>query len=80
MNRSVKALLTILGTVSIIGLIISYIVYSKRNSFTIIGGSDGPTSIFIAGKIGNSEIGYIILGLFLIVLVICSILLFKNKK
>lgn len=80
MKRSLKALLTILGALSIIGVIWS-LNYSNRNSVSIIGGADGPTSIFVAAKIGNSATVYIVPGLlFIIALIICSILIYKNKK
>ena len=38
----------------------------KKSSVTIIGGADGTTSIFIAGKIGNSTVIYIVTGLCII--------------
>ena len=81
MKRSLKALMIILGALGIIGVIWSCISYSNRNSVSIIGGADGPTSIFLAAKIVNSATVYIVPGLlFIIALIICSILFFKNKK
>ncbi|WP_342755948.1 hypothetical protein [Kineothrix sedimenti] len=81
MKRKLIALLTILGALSTIRVIWSCISYSNRNSVSIIGGADGPTSIFLAAKIGNSATIYIVPGLlFIIALIIFSISFFKNKK
>lgn len=46
-------------------LLIGWGVNLKMNNsvaISIIGGADGPTSVFIAGKIGDGMIGGIILG------------------
>ena len=52
--------------VAVIGfLLIGWGVNLKMNNsvaISIIGGADGPTSVFIAGKIGDGMIGGIILG------------------
>lgn len=45
---------------------------------SVIGGADGPTSIFIAGKVGGgSSVGMIAVG---VLLVMAGILLFKWKR
>lgn len=47
-------------------------------SFTVIGGADGPTSIFLAGKIGDGfTIGIIV---FIVLIVILAIYLFRRRK
>ena len=50
---------TIFGVLSI--LKIMDILFSSETSIAMIGGSDGPTQIFVAGKIENDFIGIIIL-------------------
>ena len=49
---------------------------------SIIGGADGPTSIFLAGKLGSSA-SFIVLGvvgLMIIVAVIGGIILLSRKR
>lgn len=48
------------------------------NGISIIGGADGPTSIFIVGKFGGNFWAYsIIIGI--IVLIVAGVILFKHK-
>ena len=73
-------------TLSVIGIIMAAISLvfkvndqkSVAKSVSVIGGADGPTSIFVAGKIGGTPaiIG-IIVG---IVLLAIGILIFARKK
>ena len=51
----------------------------KAVAFSIIGGADGPTSIFLAGNLGaDLSIEMIVTGVILVAIMI--ILLRKNKK
>lgn len=73
----------ITSTVGIIGVIMTIcgIVGKEKKaaSISIIGGADGPTSIFLAGKVGNEfSIGLIIIGIALIVVAVLTFL--KMKK
>lgn len=44
----------------------------------IIGGADGPTAVFVAGKLGDeASIGIVIIG---IVLIAVGVLVYKWKK
>lgn len=54
-------------------------VFAKEATSILIGGADGPTSIFIAGKVGNGfGLGTIFLG---IILVVAGVVIFiKSKK
>lgn len=58
------------------------IFQSENAALSIIGGSDGPTSIFIAGKISSPlfpcSSGVIFLSLF--VFLLCTVMLFRIKK
>jgi len=71
----------------IVGLISVLILYfgitaklNEQKAIAIIGGADGPTSIFIAGKIGyGSIISMILIGVIVIVgLIIIIKLPFRN--
>lgn len=72
----------ILGTLSVSGIALCLNNrYWKNQSITIIGGADGPTSIFIAGKSDPAMLIYLITGL----LILTTIIFFylgrhKNKK
>ena len=73
-------------TLSVIGIIMAAISLvfkvneqiSVTKSVSVIGGADGPTSIFVAGKIGGTPaITGIIVG---IVLLAIGIFIFASKK
>lgn len=74
-----KKKLPIIGIV--LGVIIAVIgiamKYKQAYSISIIGGADGPTSIFLAGKLGGDfSLAFIIVG----AVVIAASLLIKQKK
>ena len=75
-----KTMAIILG---VIGLVlagfIAVLKWKKQMSVSIIGGADGPTSIFLAGKIGNDfSVAGIVVGILL--LVIAGLLMLRKKK
>ena len=51
---------------------------SVPSGATIIGGADGPTTVFLAGRVGAPVFGAIIAGILLVVIGI--VLLVKNTK
>lgn len=68
--------------VSVIGVIIAIAGIIQKNkisaSISIIGGADGPTSIFLAGKVGSAPtITGIVIG---IILLIVGVILVMRKK
>lgn len=68
--------------VSVIGVIIAIAGIIQRNrssaSISIIGGADGPTSIFLVGKVGSAPaITGIVIG---IILLIVGVILVMRKK
>ena len=73
----------ILSVIGIITAVISLIFkvrghMSVAKSVSIIGGADGPTSIFIAGKIGDTSI---LIGIIAgIVLLIVGIFIYARKN
>lgn len=75
-----KTMAIILG---VIGLVLAgfsaVLKWKKQMSVSIIGGADGPTSIFLAGKVGNdfSVVGIVVGILFI---VIAGFLMLRKKK
>ncbi|MFI3171503.1 MAG: sodium ion-translocating decarboxylase subunit beta [Eubacteriales bacterium] len=66
----------IIGLITILSLLVGC-ASEKATSIAIIGGADGPTSVFVAGKVrGYGTIGVIII----IVLVIVTIIYFIKKR
>ncbi len=70
------------GIITVIGLALAVtgiVTKAKGATSIVIGGADGPTSVFIAGKVGNGfGQGTIFAGL---ILVIAGVVIFvKSKK
>lgn len=65
--------------IAIVGIILNIIQKNKISaSISIIGGVDGPTSIFLAGKVGSMPvITGIVIG---IILLIIGVILAMRKK
>ncbi|MEI3228554.1 MAG: oxaloacetate decarboxylase [Lachnospiraceae bacterium] len=75
-----KTMAIILG---VIGLVLAgfsaVLKWKKQMSVSIIGGADGPTSIFLAGKVGNDfSVAGIVVGILFIV--IAGFLMLRKKK
>ena len=75
-----KTMAIILG---VIGLVLAgfsaVLKWKKQMSVSIIGGADGPTSIFLAGKVGNDfSVAGIVVGIMIIIMV--GFLMLRNKK
>ncbi|MBR4983024.1 MAG: oxaloacetate decarboxylase [Lachnospiraceae bacterium] len=78
MKKVVGGIITIIGIVMAAWGIHVY-VFAKEATSILIGGADGPTSVFIAGKVGNGfGLGTIFVG---IILVVAGVVIFiKSKK
>ena len=65
-----KILGIVLSVIGIVTVIVTVILKLKRQmSISIIGGADGPTSVFVAGKVGNtSAVAGVIVGILLLVI------------
>lgn len=73
-------LLCLFGILSACTLVSGIYMKTKTvRSVSIIGGADGPTSIFIAGRVGDGFTS-LILGIGLCCLIGAVVLLFRNKK
>lgn len=70
------------GIVGIIGafLLLKGVIFKlthKASAIAIIGGADGPTSVFIAGKCGShAAVSLIVLG---ILLLLAAVWIFRKK-
>ncbi len=74
-----KKILIIILAIS--GTLTMFLSIAKRmmfpNSIAIIGGADGPTSVFIAGKVGESSWTPMI---FAVVCLAAAVILWNRKK
>ena len=74
-----KKLMVIIGILAMEIAIFSVLIINERNtSLAIIGGADGPTTVFLAGTLGNGVLfAAILFGLIFLAL---GIILFKQIK
>ncbi len=77
MKKTIAIILGVMGLV--LAGFSAVLKWKKQMSVSIIGGADGPTSIFLAGKIGNDfSVAGIVVGILL--LVIAGFLMLRKKK
>lgn len=79
MKKIVGVIVLVLGVIATgIGTVSLINIKSKAaSSVAIIGGADGPTSIFIAGKVGSPLYAAIVVG---VILLIAGLLLLLKKR
>ena len=53
-----KILGIVAGIVGIISVIVGVALKMNNNAIAIIGGADGPTSVFVAGKLNSVPVSY----------------------
>ena len=74
-----KVLGIIMGILGVVLVIIEILLKMKESmSISVIGGADGPTSIFLAGRI-DGNLSILIIGVGVILMVIAGFILFKRK-
>ena len=75
-----KTMAIILGVMGLVLAGFSAVLkWKKQMSVSIIGGADGPTSIFLAGKVGGDfSVAGIVVGILFIV--IAGFLMLRKKK
>ena len=72
-----KRLGIIAGILGIVLAVIGIVLKQKENTaVSVIGGADGPTSIFIAGKL-NGDNFMIVVGI--ILLILAGVIFYKRK-
>jgi len=68
---------------AIIGIIITAIAIIMKlaigSAISYIGGADGPTAIFIAGKVGDGQ-GLLPIGFGILLLILGLYLIFRKKR
>lgn len=80
MKKGTKRLFRVLLAFSVLGLIISGIgCWKKAAAVSIIGGADGPTSIFIAGKINSTPV-YVVTSLLILAAAVTGLVIRKQNK
>ena len=73
-----KRLGIIAGILGIVLAVIGIVLKQKENTAVSVGGADGPTSIFIAGKLnGDNFIFMIVVGI--ILLILAGVIFYKRK-
>lgn len=74
-----KVLVIVLGIIGVLLAIAGIVTKAKKAvAVSIIGGADGPTSVFLAGKVGaDISIGLITTG---IILVVLAIIIWLRKR
>lgn len=78
MRKKLSAAAIVLGFFSIAAGSLLFFIPDKTASVSVIGSSDGPTSIFLAGKLGTNDSWIWIL--FGAVAALLGIFFFKRKK
>ena len=74
-----KILVIVAGIVGLILVIIGAALKINNNAISVIGGVDGPTSVFVATKLNSSSVSmFIVIGVILLVAAIFFYL--KRKK
>ena len=75
-----KAVTAVLGLLGILAVCVGIDMKQKSAvAVSIIGGADGPTSIFLAGKVGNDfSMAGIVIGILLIIT--AAILIARSRK
>lgn len=78
MKKVIGVVLGILGSVIVIVTAWKSFQSKAAYSISIIRGADGPTSVFLAGKVGHRyTIAAVAAG---IILLVAAVLLFRKKK
>ena len=74
-----KILVIVAGIVGLLFVIIGAALKINNNAISVIGGVDGPTSVFVATKLNSSSVSmFIVIGVILLVAAIFFYL--KRKK
>lgn len=52
----------------------------NNNAIAIIGGADGPTSVFVAGKLNSVLVSILLIAIGVVMLIVAINFLFEEKK
>ena len=77
-----KILGIIAGVVGIISVIVGVALKMNNNAIAIaiIGGVDGPTSVFVAGKLNSVLVSILLIAIGVVMLIVAIIFYFLKKK
>ena len=73
-----KILVIVAGIVGLIFVIIGAALKINNNAISVIGGVDGPTSVFVATKLNSSSVSmFIVIG---VILLVAAIFFYLTRK
>ena len=73
-----KILVIVAGIVGLIFVIIGAALKINNNAISVIGGVDGPTSVFVATKLNSSSVSmFIVIG---VILLVAAIFFYLKRK
>ena len=75
-----KILGIVAGVVGIISVIVGVALKKNNNAIAIIGGVDGPTSVFVAGKLNSVLVSILLIAIGVVMLIVAIIFYFLKKK
>ena len=75
-----KILGIVAGVVGIISVIVGVALKRNNNAIAIIGGVDGPTSVFVAGKLNSVLVSILLIAIGVVMLIVAIIFYFLKKK
>ena len=75
-----KILGIVAGIVGIISVIVGVALKMNNNAIAIIGGADGPTSVFVAGKLNSVLVSILLIAIGVVMLIVAIIFYFLKKK
>ena len=75
-----KILGIVAGVVGIISVIVGVALKMNNNAIGIIGGVDGPTSVFVAGKLNSVLVSILLIAIGVVMLIVAIIFYFLKKK
>ena len=80
-EKKMKKILGIVaGIVGIISVIVGVALKMNNNAIAIIGGVDGPTSVFVAGKLNSVLVSILLIAIGVVMLIVAIIFYFLKKK
>lgn len=79
-NIFIICILSIAATLALAGGIYMKVFGSRSKDITTIGGSDGPTAIFIAGKVGQGGLLLLIFSIFILVVCVFFFIRYIRNK
>ena len=80
MDNAESTFTSVAGVVGIISVIVGVALKMNNNAIAIIGGVDGPTSVFVAGKLNSVLVSILLIAIGVVMLIVAIIFYFLKKK